>query len=457
MILESLLSGKRNYTWLIFHILLGFVCTFTPFALIFWFYLVLFSSINKAVLNLKIGKPFYYIALFTYLIPFELLGRMTKSYPFLPIELSKYFIIIFSILGIFITQKKNLVWLLLVIFSALLLFVDHSGQRVFYDIVNNYFGFLAICLLLSFILAQRFINFNIHIVLKILLFSIIPSLFYSFIKTPNFDDIQFTLGANFATSGGAATNQVSTVFGLGLMLCFYFWYKKIALSGHRNFDILMGIAFFAQGLLTFSRGGIVVAILAIVFFILLDSQKLNIKIIYLGVVVSFLVIFTFNYIDDMTGGKLLLRYQGETEGTYNYGAEKDLKKITSGRSLIFEEDLKLWFAYPILGVGVGNSRYLRGGTDERVAAHIELSRLLAEQGFLGLIYFLVLTNLGLKLWKISRIEKVKAIYFILFFIGYLTTFHASMRTFVTPLLIGLSAIGIQSVKRKNAHIIHRSN
>ena len=290
-----------------------------------------------------------------------------------------------------------------------------------------------------------------------MLFSIIPSLAYSFIKTPDFEDIQFTLSANFATAGGAATNQVSTVFGLGLMLCFYFWYKKIKFSGHRYLDILIGLAFFAQGLLTFSRGGIIVAILAIVFFIILDSGKLNIKIIYLGIVVSILVIFTFNYIDNITGGKLLLRYQGETEGTYNYGAEKDLKKMTSGRSLIFEEDLKLWFSNPIFGVGIGSSRYLRGGTEQKVAAHIELSRLLAEQGILGLIYFLALTNLGLKLWGRSRIDRSKAIYFILFFVGYLTTFHAAMRTFVTPLLIGLSVIGIQSMKKKNANFIHRSN
>ena len=457
MILQSIISGKRNIFWIIFHILLGFICTLTPYALIVWFYWVLTTNINEALINLKLGKPIIYISLISYLIGFEMLGRMTKAYPFIPIELSKYFIIIFSIVGILTMQKSNKTWFLFGIIAIMHLLIDKSGQRVFYDIINNSFGVLAICFFLSLVLSFKSSNFPIHISLKLLLLAIIPSLFYSFIKTPDFDDIQFGLRANFETSGGAATNQVATVFGLGSMLCFYFWYKKIDFSGYRILDLLFVISFFAQGLLTFSRGGIIVAVLAISVFIIIDSRKINLKIIYLAFIVSILVIFTFNYIDNRTGGKLFLRYQGETEGTYNYGAEKDLKKMTSGRSLIFEEDLKLWFSNPILGVGVGSSRYIRGGSEEKVSAHIELSRLLAEQGILGLIYFLALTNLGMKLWKISRIDKEKAIYFILFLIGFLTTFHAAMRTFVTPLLIGLSVIGIQSVKKKNEAIIHRSN
>jgi hypothetical protein len=437
--------------------LLGFICTFTPYALILWFYVVLFSSLGKAIINLKKNQPFYFISLLTYLISFEMLGRMTKAYPFIPIELSKYFVIIFSILGIILTRKMNSYWFLFVIIAALFLIIDKSGQRVYYDIINNFFGFLAVCLSMSFMFKQRFSNFPIESVLKLLLLAILPALFFSFIKTPDFEDIEFTLSANFDTSGGAATNQVSTVFGLGLFLCFFFWYRNIRFSGNKNLDIFLGISFLAQGLLTFSRGGIMVAILAILFFIILDSKKFNFKIIFAGIVVSILVILIFNWIDNVTGGKLLLRYQGETEGTYNYGAEKDLKKITSGRSLIFDEDLKLWFANPILGVGVGSSKYLRDEIDSHVSAHIELSRLLAEQGFIGFFYFISLMNIGFKLWKISRLEREKSIYFILFFVAILTTFHAAMRTFVTPLLLGLSVIALQSSKNKNANIIHRGN
>ncbi len=458
MFLESIISGRRNIAWLLFHILLGLVCTITPFILIIWFYIIFISNLNKSISNLKNQKPFLFIALFTYLIGFEMLGRMSKTSPFIPVETSKYLLIIFGLIGVNMTGKYNRNFFIITILISISLFIDKLGVRNFSDIINNYFGVLGLCLTVMFLIAIKYVDFNTNAILKLLLFAILSSLVYSFIKTPDFEDIQFTLRANFDTSGGAATNQVSTVFGLGLVLCFYFWYKGIKFSGYRYLDLLIGLSFLAQGLLTFSRGGIIVAILAIVIFINLSVKRINFKNIFLVVIAMVLISFIFSSIDDITGGKLSLRYQGETEGTYNYGVEKDLKKMTSGRSMIFEEDLKLWAQFPIFGCGVGVSRHIRGGSEnQKISSHVELSRLLAEHGIFGIIYFFSLMILGIKLWKISRIDSTRAIYFILFLIGFLTTFHSAMRTFVTPLLIGLSVIGIQSVKRKNAHIIYRSN
>ena len=386
-----------------------------------------------------------------------MLGRMAKTAPFIPVETSKYLLILFGLIGILIANKFNRNYMIVIILISISLFIDKSGIRNFSDIINNYFGVLGLCLSIMFLSANEYVNFNINLLLKLLLFAIVSSLVYSFIKTPEFEDIQFGLRANFDTAGGAPTNQVSTVFGLGLVICFYFWYNKLDLTGNKYLDLATGLAFLAQGLLTFSRGGIIVAIFSIIFLVLLTYKRLNSKNLILVLFTTILFSFLFNYIDAITGGKLSLRYQGETEGTYKYGVEKDLKKMTSGRSMIFEEDLKLWLTAPILGVGIGSSRHIRGGTEESVSSHIELSRLLAEHGVCGLVYFVVLMNLGLKIWNKSRLDKSKIIYFVLFFIGMATTFHAAMRTFVTPLLIGLSVIGIQSVKKKNEAIIHRSN
>ena len=458
MFFKSLILGKRNLVWLIFHVLLGLICTATPVALIIWFYMVLITNINKAILNLKIGKPFIFIALFTYLIGFEMLGRMAKCSPFIPVETSKYLLILFGLIGTSVTGKYNYNYLIITVLISISLFMDKMGVRNFSDIINNYFGVLGLCSSLMFLGALKYVDFNIGVVLKLLLFAILSSLVYSFNKTPDFEDIQFTLRANFDTAGGAATNQVSTVFGLGLLICFYFWYNRLVFSGSRYLDLAIGLAFLAQGLLTFSRGGIIVAIICILFFILMNSNNFNPRNLILVAFCMIAVFLVFNLIDDITGGKLLLRYQGETEGTYNYGVEKDLKKITSGRSMIFEEDLKLWSNFPIFGCGVGVSRHIRGGSDDQlVSSHVELSRLLAEHGIFGLFYFIALLNLGINLWRTSKINKSKAVYFILFLIGFLTTFHSAMRTFVTPLLIGLSVIGIQSVNKKNEAIIHRSN
>jgi hypothetical protein len=460
VIFESIISGKRNLFWVIFHVLLGFICTFTPYALIVWFYFILLSNFSNAIFQLRKGKSFLYITFITYLTSFEMLGRMTKSYPYVPLELSKYLLPIVSIIGVMNSNKKgNNLWLILGAFISIGLFFDFSGQRNFFDIVNNYFGVLAMTLGLYFLSKQSLSRESMNIILKFILLAILPSLVYCFIKTPDFEDISFRLNANFETSGGAATNQVSTVFGLGLFISFYFWYKRIAFSGNRIMDLVIGIAFLVQGLLTFSRGGIVVAVLCIILLILKNANNFNPRNIFLSVLGIVTLILVFNLIDDITGGKLILRYQGETEGTFNYGAEKDLKKITSGRSVIFQEDLKLWYKYPFFGCGVGVSRYLRGGSEEGVvASHLELSRLLAEHGVFGLVFFIYLVNIGIKLWRNIKIESWRLILFLLYLIALLTSFHSAMRTFVTPLLMALSSIGMYNVNKNGTKgIIYRSN
>jgi hypothetical protein len=451
MFLESIISGKRNLFWIIFHLFLGLLSTISPFTLIIWFYIILFANFNNAIVQLRKGKAFNYIALMTYLMSFEMLGRMAKSYPFIPMELSKYGLIIFFIIGIGNSVVKiNKSWVLLIISISISLFIDYSKQRQFFDIINNYFGLLAMNLGIVFLTYNKFSLEEINNLMYLILLCLISSLIYTFIKTPNFEDIEFTISANFETSGGAATNQVSTVFGFGLFLSFYFWYKRIKLSGYRNFDLIIGIGFLAQGLLTFSRGGIIVSIIVILYLILISSTNFNFRNLFFAFLGILLLVITFNFINEMTGGKLLLRYQGETEGTYYHGAEKDLNKITSSRSVIFGEDLKLWYDNPIFGVGVGVSKYIRGGFDQSVASHIEFSRLLAEHGLFGLVFFIAILNLGFKLWNNARITQSRQILFILFLIGFMTSFHSAMRTFVTPLLISLSSIGLYSVRKNSA-------
>jgi hypothetical protein len=454
MIIENIVSEKRNPFWVIFHILLGLACTLNPIALISWFYLVLILSFGKSISQLKQGKPFLFSVLIAYLISFEILGRMAHTAPFIPTELSKYMLPIFSVVGI-INQKNRIKinWIAIALALSISLFFDVSNERIFVDIINNFFGLIAICFGLTFFSSISLTKDLFLKIIHVVLLAILAALVYTFIKTPNFEDITFSLKANFDTSGGAATNQVSTVFGLGVFLGFYFWINKIGFSNFRWLDLLICLAFFAQGLLTFSRGGIIVGAIGLLI-LLVDRFKYgktqNLVLLVLGLTSIF---FIFCYIDNLTGGKLLLRYQGETEGTYSHGAEKNLQKITSGRSMIFIEDVKLWADHPIFGVGVGSSKHIRGGSEISIASHIELSRLLAEHGIIGLVYFILLINLGVKLWRNSQIDSWRILLFILFLIGILTTFHAAMRTFVTPLLLSLSVIKIVNL---NAYVKSKS-
>jgi len=67
---------------------------------------------------------------------------------------------------------------------------------------------------------------------------------------------------------------------------------------------------------------------------------------------------------------------------------------------------------------------------------------LAEHGLFGILYFLIILQLGLNLYKKSTKVKYANMRFALYIIALGTTFHAATRTFVTPLLFGLSMVDI---------------
>ena len=146
MIIENIISGKRNFFWVVFHILLGLLCAVSSFALIIWFYLVLITCFTRSVILIKTGKPFLFSVLIAYLISFEILGRMAHAAPFIPTELSKYMLPILSVVGIIYQKNKiKINWLLIAIALSISLFFDVSNERIFVDIINNFFGVIAIC------------------------------------------------------------------------------------------------------------------------------------------------------------------------------------------------------------------------------------------------------------------------------------------------------------------------
>jgi O-antigen ligase len=195
--------------------------------------------------------------------------------------------------------------------------------------------------------------------------------------------------------------------------------------------ILFGFAF--QGLLSFSRGGMLVPFVGIILYILIGKRSIlkNRKAMLFGILGILLFFVVFKVTNDLTKGNLALRYQGETEGTLLGSKEKTANSVLTGRLGIFEKDIDLFCKYPFSGVGLGSSKYLRDD-DQKVAAHVEFSRLLADHGFFGIIYNILLFGMLILVYKNNKGENIL---FILVFIALATTFHAAMRTFVTPLFL----------------------
>ena len=251
---------------------------------------------------------------------------------------------------------------------------------------------------------------------------------FTFIKTPDLDEIEFTLKAQFETTGGHSSNQVSTILGLGMFLAFYNLYNSKLFSGNYIIDLIILIGFTFQGLISFSRGGMLVGLLGIFLITFLGKRS-----IFKNAKAILILIGAFFIANKITNGNLLLRYQGETQGTLLGTKEKTANHIVSGRIGIFEKDMELFYKHPLTGVGLGVSKYLRD-EDEKAAAHVELSRLVADHGLLGLIYSWIFFGLLFTIYKRNKF-KGNNILFILVFIALSTTFHAAMRTFLTPLFL----------------------
>lgn len=442
-----ILNRKSPVFWLIFHVLLGLISTITPWVLIAWFYLVLLTSITE-LFGKTNGTFTPLVFLISYAASFELLSRMSGTSPYLPYELGKYILFALLTFGILKGFRRGFTGWLMLILLLPGIFIDEAGQTTLKNIIFNMVGPINVALAIILFRKQVIYEPDFINILKFLFYPLISVLSFVIIKTPDLDAVEFTLSANFETAGGFGTNQVSTALGLGAFLAFLSWRYRWKFSGYRWLDLVMFILFFFRGLVTFSRGGMMGGALGILVVLFLSKtisgEKLIIKPVktfLTAVPVILVLIFVFIYADKKTEGQLLLRYQGETRGTLAGTKEKTLNTFTSNRLQILTDDLKLWKEHPVLGVGVGASSHLRL-TSKEFLSHVEVSRLLAEHGIPGLIYVILLLSVGLSLRHYKQYTTHGPVLIALFTIAFFTTFHAAMRTYISPLLIGISLLTV---------------
>jgi hypothetical protein len=336
--------------------------------------------------------------------------------------------------------KLGLVILLLILPGIL---IGMPYYITYKDLVFNVMGTINIALGLSLFSFSKISEYKLLLMLRLFTLPLISILAYSIIRSPDLGDVNFELGANTLV-GGFGSNQIATIFGIALFTLYLLYIKNIPFSGFsRWFDISTIILFLFFGLLTFSRGGILVGLFGIILLIYFQTiarrKRINYFYIILSLILMGLGIYAAN---NLTGGNLFLRYSGETTGTLIGSKEKDLNQLTSGRSDIFLEDIELFKENILLGVGVKQSVYKRYNTEGTIT-HVEFGRLLSEHGLFGLVICLIFIYLLILGFINGHKSFFNSITFILYFIGFLTTFHAATRTFVTPLfmpLIGLSQL-----------------
>lgn len=444
---KSLLYHKNPFFWFLFHIGLGVVSAFSPFPLIAFFYVFMLFSISLFFKKQLVDAPLSY--LIVYLSSFEVVSRMAKTSPFIPYELGKYLLMALLIFGILKGSNKGVIGAVLLLLLVPAIFYDLSGQVREVDLRFNLFGAFNVGLAIWYFSKQKFTPQGLHTIIILLALPLVSALAYTVFKTPDLDSIEFNLGANFETTGGFGSNQVSTAFGLGMMLSFYLWLNQVSISGKRWIDLVLVMLFTFQGLLSFSRGGMIggaLGIAVVLFFITKISKKSLAYFQFKKAQKYFLPTLLFLGLsivvaNSVTRGNLLLRYQGETAGTLAGSKEKNLNTLTTGRFDIFLSDLELFEEYGLMGVGAGASRYLRK-EHNGVVAHVEISRLISEHGIFGLLFILGVATLFIKVYKSPNDNLYKSILFAFLVVGWYTTFHAATRTYITPLLMGLSTVYI---------------
>lgn len=273
---------------------------------------------------------------------------------------------------------------------------------------------------------------------------------YVTLYTPDVQEVVTGTASNSALSGGYGPNQVAIMFGLGSFILF-----TRLLIPYKNLMVHWAMMFFLplmayRGLLTFSRGGILVAgIMCVIFVVVLyfsTSLKHKIKTSFrlFGAVILGLLIWSFTIVQ--TGGLISNRYANEDA----LGREKD--DLTTGRVELLDVEIESFKSNPYFGIGVGQGKFQFA--DElgiQSASHNEISRMLSEHGMFGIFALLVLVLAPIY----TKITGRRNIYFWPFLVFWaLTIAHSSMRIAAPAVIYALCLLNIDYAPPKKA-VVHR--
>lgn len=435
----NLLKTKNSELLLILiHVVLGLVIYTIPFAskavslfVSFLFIFLILTSKNK-VLAVLIACA--------YIATSDVFFRMTEGFFFY--ELHKYLLIVFVLLGVTLDYIKVKGYVYLLYVGILLLSIalttynitDEVRRMIAFNLAGPVsLGFVAFYFYKKKVSIQQFSK-----VLFYALLPIISLVIYLFLYAPSIKDVVTGTDSNFATSGGFGPNQVATILGVGIFILF----SRLLLNKFKGLQsiielILLCLILF-RGLVTFSRGGILTAFVAVLLLVFVTyvkgKTKFRIKISKVLFWTVILGVGTWFYAVNRTSGFIENRYNNQNA----FGVEKE--DITTGRKELFMVEIAAFLEQPIFGIGVGKNKDYRFEKTGRVSAsHNEISRLMAEHGSLGILAFFILLLTPL----LFRLENRKNIYFYSFYIlWFLTINHSAMRIAFPSFIYGLCLLDV---------------
>jgi O-Antigen ligase len=387
-----------------------------------------------------------------FVIGVEVLFRMSSGA--LGYEFGKYATMMFLIFGLMVERRKRATPVTFIVFLLLLLpsiFVldyptfDDARQEISF----NLSGPICVGISVIYFYKRKLNPAQLRRVLITILYPITALSIYLYFRSGDLEGIKYTTESNFQASGGFGPNQVSTVFGLGILVIAISYFLNIRLFRIKYLNIILLFTFLIRGLATFSRGGVIAPLTAVILCIIimtLTNQKFYLrigKIVYAFLLLATAAFLGFNYVNDISGGLLEMRFKGESKSAVDKEAN-----LFNGRDDILMEDLNVFSKNVLLGVGPGMSGAKReeyGGNG--VEAHVEFSRLLSEHGIFGLVAVLILVFFPVvNFAKLNSIDdKILLILCVVF--SLLTMAHAATRIAAPCFMYGFAYINLIRIRK----------
>jgi hypothetical protein len=431
------MKAEQQIKLTVLHIGIGCLIAFySPLSKIYLLLIVL-TGLYFVVKNKNKNNEILYVI--AYIAGSEVFFRTTNADPVH--EIGKYLMLLFTFLGFFYNgfpKIKNPYWIYLVlllpsVFISLLYLDGEIRRKISFEILGPIcMGVLALYTYKRKISAREITN-----ILSVIALPIVASCVYLILR---YSQSVYNISAyksNFYFSGNYGPNQLATVLGLGV---FIYLLKIIIESGNKKIFYLNIIIFcliFYRGLLTFSRGGILTGVIAVlVLFLSIYISRggfYKLKVRFGFLLFTLLSIFTLTAYQ--TGNKLFKRYTNlET---------KDIVK-SRGRYMQVESDIRNFAENPIFGVGVGKGKDIRKLEYHKdLRTHTEITRLLSEHGVLGVFCLLILIFYPLQLY----FNNLRNFYLLPFFIFWLLTINHSATRIIAPLF--LYALALLQIKVEN--------
>lgn len=400
----------------------------------YFLYRVIFAPSSKKTIEV--------LCACAYFVGAEVLLRMTKgSFSY---EGIKYSIIIFSIIGMFYKGLSGnsypyFFYILLLVPSIFVASTTLSFDANFRtNIAFVLSGPVCLGIAALFCYDKKVSIKEVHLLLLYMALPIISHTVYIFFYNPSVREVLSNTGSNRATSGGWGANQVATVLGVGMFVFAARLFVKSPTIGLKILNIVIFSAIGFRAFVTFSRGGVVGAVITILAFLIIyysvvsRKKRNNIILIFFLFCSTMAVIWFVS--SNQTDGFIDLRYANKD----HRGRQKE--DISTGRGELFEKEIEGFISNPFFGIGSSRAKDQRIEQEgQGVTSHNEISRILAEHGMLGVIILMILILKPLDF----RTKHRENYYFYAFLCFWFATVnHSSMRIAAPAFIYALALLNV---------------